>query len=371
MKRIDDKDIINLIKNNENYEIKTTSEDILKSFELEKKTLVTPQKKINKKKIFIGSSFGTLFLSGAVALAAVVIINNGKSKNPLKEEIFSPITNNDLKKQLVTFSSFTNPTSNSYRDNLIFKDILKIKDRDLNSENELTEENFTQIVNVYEKIQNGVNEVFNFNEITVTTREIEYKFNDKTYDYVDEFIDANDIVIASLYHNEVKISNDDEETTMSFEGLYVFNNTHFEAKFVEEKEIEEDEKEIEVTAIFNNLDDDSYTYVVNKESEFESHLSENSYSYSIYENYESYINNDDEYIEKVAYELDDEKLELSYEDRINEIECEFNNIKKRNNGFTFEVEYESNDFEGTYDVEVIYNSDGTRTYSSNGIDIDV
>ena len=118
-----------------------------------------------------------------------------------------------------------------------------------------------------------------------------------------------------------------------------------------------------------NLEDiNSYTYIVEKESEFENHSSENSFSYTIYESYQDYLRDEDNFIEKIEYEFENNEMEFSYEAKNNDISCEFNNIRPiDNNIYQFEAEYESNSFEGNYIIKVIYNDNNTRTYICNDI----
>lgn len=359
MKQINDKDIIELVQNNRQYEIKTTSQDILKAYQLSTK----PEKTKKVKHPYLFGGISALVLSGAIA-ATVIVINNNDSYNnlPSNEQIFSPVTNSNLKKQLVTFSSLTNINSNQTISNL-----MRLKQA---KNNQITENQLREIANIYEKIQLGVNEIFNFDEIEVFTKEVNFEYNNAIYKYADEFRYKNSTeIFATLYHNEITNSKDDDEVVTSFEGIYTFNNNYFKAQFIEETETEIHEQEIELTAIFTNLEDiNSYTYIVEKESEFENHSSENSYSYAIYESYQDYLRNEDNFIEKIEYEFENEKMELSYETKDNNISCEFNNIRQLNNNiYQFEVEYESNVFEGNYLIKVIYNDNNTRTYSCNDI----
>src|SRR5574344_2080048 len=74
-----------LKSNLDNYEIKTSSEDILNRFEKENK-LVTPATKVNSKKkgLFFGLSFGTIALIGAslvIAFTLPGLLNKDDGKN--------------------------------------------------------------------------------------------------------------------------------------------------------------------------------------------------------------------------------------------------------------------------------------------------
>lgn len=359
MKKINDKKVVELVKNSHQYEIKTTSQDILKAYQLSPK----PEKAKKVKHPYLFGGLSALVLSGAIA-ATLIIINNNKSYKdlPSNDQIFSPVTNSNLKKQLLTFSSLTNVNNAQNITNLM--NLSKAKT------NQINESELREIANIYEKIQLGVNEIFKFDEIEVFTREVNFEYDNVIYKFADEFKykDSTEI-FATLYHNEINNSKDDDEEITSFEGIYTFNNNYFKAQFIEEKETEINEQEIEVTAIFTNLEDiNSYTYIVEKESEFENHSSENSFSYTIYESYQDYLRDEDNFIEKIEYEFENNEMEFSYEAKYNDISCEFNNIRPiDNNIYQFEAEYESNSFEGNYIIKVIYNDNNTRTYICNDI----
>lgn len=359
MKNLNDKEVIELVKNNTKYEIKTTSQDILRAYQTAPKN----EKAKKVKHPYLFGSLSALVLSGAIA-ATVILVNNNSSHNdlPSNDQIFSPITNSNLKKQLLTFSSLTSINNNQGISSLL-------KTKNLKS-NQINESELREIANVYEKIQLSVNEIFNLENIEVYTKEVDFTYNDVTYVYADVFkYKGSEEILATLYHNEINNSKDDDEVITSFEGIYTFNNSYFKAQFIEEKETNINEEEVEITAIFTNLEDiNSYTYIVEKESEFENRSSENSFSYTIYESYQDYLRDEDNFIEKIEYEFENNEMEFSYEAKNNDISCEFNNIRPiDNNIYQFEAEYESNSFEGNYIIKVIYNDNNTRTYICNDI----
>lgn len=90
MKNLNDKEVVELVKNNTKYEIKTTSQDILRAYQTAPKN--EKAKKVKHPYLFGGLS--ALVLSGAIA-ATLIIINNNESYNdlPSNDQIFSPVTN--------------------------------------------------------------------------------------------------------------------------------------------------------------------------------------------------------------------------------------------------------------------------------------
>lgn len=372
MKPCNDQDIKKLVKENSNYEIKTTSKDILYAYQLEKQKEAAKQEEPSHKFKF-GLIFGSLsavVMTGVIATSFIFLNKKSENNNSNFDEIFSPAKNTTVKNQLLTFSSLTDNSSLSTLRKLSHINEVE-DDNDNENDNLFNEDKLKEIAEVYEKVEGGVSTIFDFNEISVKTIEKEFSYANETYKYQDQFINKDNEIVSIFYHNDIEVSKDDEEVTSTFTGLYEFNETYFKAILKEEKEVEEDEEEIEVEIIFKSLDSNvPYTYVVKKESEFESQKSENSYSYMIFNKSITGEFDEEDALEAIMFEYEDDEVELSYLNNLNQVNAEFNHIKKVNETkVTFTIEYESQDFEGMYFVEVIYNEDNTRTYTSSGITI--
>lgn len=375
MKRVDDKKIINTVKQNENYKIKTTSHDILLALKKEQ-ALDEKRKKAKKRNGIIFGSLGGLVLVGACSIALLFTFKTTTKKDNIENviNIYSPSTNDNLKTQLVTFASFQTEQNNQLNlknkrnKNLINSNNIEVfnknDDDEDNEDNILNEEILNEIANLYENVQYGVKEIFSLNNIEIISSKEEFTYNGITYKNKDLFKDKNtQEVIATLYYKDIIVEKDDDETMTSYDGLYKLQDEYYHTSLIEEKEEDEDEKEIELRAIFKNVnkDLDSKIYVVEKEHEFKGNKSENSYSYITYLSEKDL--KEDEYISKITYKSENSKLEINFEDKINNLEIEFNNINKMdNNSFTFDIEYENNEVSGNYFIKVTYNSNNTRTY---------
>lgn len=357
MKQVKDNEIVDMVKNNENYEIKTKSQDILIAYELEK----SKASKVNdskKKKIFIGT-FSGLALVGACSLALYFAFGKSESlipsnNNSNNTEIFIPTSNEHLKKQLVTFASFNNSNNSS--------SILKRKS--LNKSLSLADEDkslFEETVDVFEKVEKGVQDVFDYENITIESVSITFSYNNVEYKCANKFLKNNEL-LATFYFNERVIDDDEVE----FSGLYVVENMYYNAVFVEENEVSKNETEKEVVACFEAIDKtiDPYYYVVEKEEEYEEHESENSYSYSVYNSKSDYLR--ENFITKVEYEFENQIMEISYEESTKQYE--FSNISLSNyseNSYTFNASYEdeTNDIEKEFGKVRVVISSNSRTYT--------
>ena len=109
MRKIDDENIVNKFNETKDYEIKTSSSEILNLFKAQEKvkTKETPKREHLKKKYV----FGGIGLSvGAIAicsLALFFVMNNGGEQGNVNPPVLEPITSsNVLGNELLTLSSF-------------------------------------------------------------------------------------------------------------------------------------------------------------------------------------------------------------------------------------------------------------------------
>ena len=380
MKRIDDKKIIEQVKKEEsNYQIKLTSQEILNSYYALNE--IKPQKeKENKKrnrKTIGFSILGSALLVGALSAIIVIIPKNNNHNNPNEVNFITPNSSKTLTTELLTFASFNN--DNISKDTRFLNKIFKFrKDFNLNSRenSNLSEETLRNIVQGYDKISLGINNLFNLeNNLTHKDYAETFKYKDKEYLYRTDYL-LNNQIISTLYYNDLSRFDDGDELNNYLNALYLVNNKYYEVYINQEIEKEDnDEIENEIEAIF--IGEDEF-YKVNKEEEVEGNESENNFTYTQYDSINDAFLDDDNYIYQVEYNYEVEgnkgEIELSIDDKLNNLEYQYQHITKLSeNHYRFYYEYEDDssdqEFEGY--VELVINSDNSRTYSANGTTIKI
>lgn len=316
MKRIDDNKVKELLINNKNYKISSSSEDILN------KSLKTPslEEKSKKKKLIFGSIFGTLSTALACGFVAFAVIKFGGSNQPgiTHENIVQLEVNN---KEVGVFSSFYIDTNEIVSKNVVKK---------LN----ITQNGFETSMRIYEKMNNGINNIFN--NATSTTYEGKYEKNKKEYKYR-MIYKINNKEISDFYFNVQK--NDYEQEIL---GKIYFNESSKEYNVYSKQEIDNDEQEIE-TLFYNDEKNDIFS--VKEEKEFEGKQTENSYSFYSFSSMSSYEN--ENYVYGFEYEIEDDEMQLNYHE--NNKEYEFSAISKISDT-KFEFNYAHEDDE--LDIEI-------------------
>ena len=164
MKLIDDKKIVSKVKETTNYNIKLTSSEILNSFNIEKDIVKAEAKKEKKKKKI--TLISLISSGGLVATAAILLIvllpNSNKPNgpdNPPINEFIGVSESTELANELITFSGFNN-VNNEYQR------LKKRLDRDNNSNN-ISNEDFKNIVNEFDNVFMGIESIFNINNINI------------------------------------------------------------------------------------------------------------------------------------------------------------------------------------------------------------
>ena len=136
-----DKDIKEMFENIDKYEIKTSSKQIINSFNASVNE--------NKKKPFLAPlfiSFASLGIISAIVIPVVITINN--SNNIIdNQDIFNPTKNKYLENQLLTFNAFKNGNNSS----LMYR------------RSNITLDGFNKVVNEYELVHQGVKQLFEIN----------------------------------------------------------------------------------------------------------------------------------------------------------------------------------------------------------------
>ena len=342
MRKIDDEKIVNKFNETKDYEIKTSSIEILNLFKAQEevKAKETPKREHLKKKYV----FGGIGLSvGAIAicsLALFFVMNNGGEQGIVNPPVLEPITSsNVLGNELLTLSSF-----NSYGENTVNNRLSLFK----KSKSILKETDFEKIVNDYDSIQGGILNILNKEEnIKVEVqKEINFVYENVTYRYCDNYYSYTDDFSApfmSFYYNDLSEVNFSTEFSRNDKYLVKLNDSYYDCYIAQESEIEEDEKEEEIKILCTNEQNNEFI-LIEKENEYEGREVENSYSISYFSSLSDLEREIFDYT--LTYDLEKEgnkeELEISVETPLSK--SEFQNISlKNNNPLTYEflVEYEN------------------------------
>lgn len=341
MKKIDDKDMIEIFSLRKKYEIKTTSSAILSALN----SLENEEKNKYKRIRYIFIPLTSLALCFAMILIIGLNVMNSSNKN----RINNISKNKYLTQQIYTFMSFYkggqyNPLS-----------IMPTKKIDRNT--------LSLVIDKYEIIQNGVRELFIIEDNSIQLKKSDFVYLDVTYKYQIDYYSSNKTCIGSLYYNELRSDNKDEELIL--EGLFSYLDSYYYINIESEAKEKKNKFEEEVTTILKNVDDtkDEKVYVIEKEKEYKGYETENSYSLKIYNSYEDKKN--DNIYSSVEYEVENEGINVSYLDPIEDFEVE--NIKQIDeNNYSFVFEDDSLDIEEIL-ICLTYNSDLSRTYIADEI----
>ena len=342
MRKIDDEKIVNKFNETKDYEIKTSSSEILNLFKAQEdvKTKETPKREHLKKKYV----FGGIGLSvGAIAicsLALFFVMNNGGEQGNVNPPVLEPITSsNVLGNELLTLSSF-----NSYGESTVNNRLALFK----KSKSILKETDFEKIVNDYDSIQGGILNILNKEEnIKVEVqKEANFVYENVTYRYCDNYYSYTDDFSApfmSFYYNDLSEVNFSTEFSRNDKYLVKLNDSYYDCYIAQESEIEEDEKEEEIKILCTNEHNNEFI-LIEKENEYEGREVENSYSISYFSSLSELERENFDYT--LTYDLEKEgnkeELEISVETSLSK--SEFQNISlKNNNPITYEflVEYEN------------------------------
>lgn len=342
MRKIDDEKIVNKFNETKDYQVKTSSSEILNLFKAQEevKTKETPKREHLKKKYV----FGGIGLSvGAIAvcsLALFFVMNNGGEQGNVNPPVLEPITSsNVLGNELLTLSSF-----NSYGENTVNNRLALFK----KSKSILKETDFEKIVNDYDSIQGGILNILNKEEnikvelqkeINFVYENVTYKYCDNYYSYIDDFATP----FMSFYYNDLSEVNFSTDFSRNGKYLVKLNDSYYDCYIAQESEIEEDEMEEEIKILCTNEQNNEFI-LIEKENEYEGREVENSYSISYFSSLSDFERENFDYT--LTYDLEKEgnkeELEISVETPLSK--SEFQNISlKNNNPLTYEflVEYEN------------------------------
>lgn len=342
MRKIDDEKIVNKFNETKDYQVKTSSSEILNLFKAQEevKTKETPKREHLKKKYV----FGGIGLSvGAIAvcsLALFFVMNNGGEQGNVNPPVLEPMTSsNVLGNELLTLSSF-----NSYGENTVNNRLALFK----KSKSILKETDFEKIVNDYDSIQGGILNILNKEEnikvelqkeINFVYENVTYRYCDNYYSYIDDFATP----FMSFYYNDLSEVNFSTDFSRNDKYLVKLNDSYYDCYIAQESEIEEDEMEEEIKILCTNEQNNEFI-LIEKENEYEGREVENSYSISYFSSLSDFERENFDYT--LTYDLEKEgnkeELEISVETPLSK--SEFQNISlKNNNPLTYEflVEYEN------------------------------
>lgn len=342
MRKIDDEKIVNKFNETKDYQVKTSSSEILNLFKAQEevKTKETPKREHLKKKYV----FGGIGLSvGAIAvcsLALFFVMNNGGEQGNVNPPVLEPITSsNVLGNELLTLSSFS-----SYGENTVNNRLALFK----KSKSILKETDFEKIVNDYDSIQGGILNILNKEEnikvelqkeINFVYENVTYRYCDNYYSYMDDFTTP----FMSFYYNDLSEVNFSTDFSRNDKYLVKLNDSYYDCYIAQESEIEEDEMEEEIKILCTNEQNNEFI-LIEKENEYEGREVENSYSISYFSSLSDFERENFDYT--LTYDLEKEgnkeELEISVETPLSK--SEFQNISlKNNNPLTYEflVEYEN------------------------------
>lgn len=342
MRKIDDEKIVNKFNETKDYQVKTSSSEILNLFKAQEevKEKETPKREHLKKKYV----FGGIGLSvGAIAicsLALFFVMNNGGEQGNVNPPVLEPITSsNVLGNELLTLSSF-----NSYGENTVNNRLALFK----KSKSILKETDFEKIVNDYDSIQGGILNILNKEEnikvevqkeINFVYENVTYRYCDNYYSYIDDFATP----FMSFYYNDLSEVNFSTEFSRNDKFLVKLNDSYYDCYIAQESEIEEDEMEEEIKILCTNEQNNEFI-LIEKENEYEGREVENSYSISYFSSLSDFERENFDYT--LTYDLEKEgnkeELEISVETPLSK--SEFQNISLKNNDpitYEFLVEYEN------------------------------
>ena len=379
---ISDKEIVELIDKQKNYEIKLSSDEILNKYYLEQQTIdktLVKKARFNAWK-FILPSFACCFLAFGITFG--VLYSMDQSGTSSGNNIVNVVEKNEKYKQVISdeLLTFTNFNNNDLRQTNNIKNIYNrqsIKEK-FDDQQTLTYEQFNEVVDEYEKLENGVYNIFNINNYQIEVEQGNYEFLNEKFDFkMNVFND--DINIEYFYNQDevIDIDDDEKEEEIVLNGYYSFTNldntkTIYKARFSNKTETEENEVENEIEAVFYdyNNDETKPVYEIKKEQETENLEVEEAYSYSIYNSIEDYKRQRVYY--SIEYEIENVNNEKELEIKVTNIEkeIEFKNIRQIDEThFSFEFEYESDRVESSATAYIEYINE-KRIYTCNNLTIE-
>ena len=374
MKKINDEKVVKFVKENTNYEIKTTSQNILNQYNYEKSLETQKPVKKNRFALAFGSIIGTLAIAGAAA-SAIFLFNPTTNPDVGPDIVFpdtNPSSNDVLKKQLITFSAFS---AQGHENKGLKKRMFKQQENSIDEDEQnptIVSELIKKSVDIYEEIETSVNYLYHESNIRTKTSEVQATFDKIDYTLVTKFYySTNEEPFALYYFNEPNEKQEDDEIIRTSKAYYASGDQGYNVDVVEEVETEEDESEIETKLTFRDVHKvDNKVYVIEKENETENDDNqvsvENSLSFKTYLDESAYKSGN--YLRKVSAETevegDESEIEVKVKTDVYKVDYKIDKISetKLNLLTTFEekVGEEKNFEEETINLEY---KETERTYT--------
>lgn len=330
MKKVDDKDIINIM-NSQDCNIHLTSNMILDEF---KKRNIKQQETIAKKKKIVW--FGGLFGGLTAVLASSIIIGVAISNNNSNENtnFVTPDKNSELYNELVSFANYNERTS-----------FAKKMRRSKKDDSTANQDGFNYLTKNFDDYFNFINGYLTFDSDSLksTNKLLTDKkvFDNKEYKY-ESIYTYNDKEIFRLYYNDLSKITDKKEYKVNLEAVYITKNITYITNISKEVENKGNESEEEIEITFINLNNKDDVFTTKKENEVERNEVENSYSITSYYSYQNYLNGNFLSKIKFEYEIDNKNnKEFGFSIETPYSELEFSNIIKEENKYTFDASIET------------------------------
>lgn len=343
-----------LKENISNYEIKTSSEDILKAYKASNKK--TSRIK-SKKKLFI--TLSSLFTSGILteALLLTLLYINKDEENisdsnyicypalPTKDYL-NLLTSKDQNLVGFELSSLLN---NNY-DSSSINNLNNI--RLLNSNNytsiSIDQNYFIKVVNNFDLAADSIKSLYDStSNYSLLASEVSFSYNNEIFNIKTDIYNNNNI-IYSLYINQTSYQIKNNKETWIYSGYINYFDSYY--PFTLSKEIKNNELEIESKIVF-----DDYIAIVSKEIEND----ESEYEFEYMD-----LNNNPIYNYEIESNLNkDPGVEISIEDYKTNLEYEYITTIINNNKYSILLDDEDNDINFTFTLEFLTN----KVYSKEGL----
>lgn len=324
MKKEDDKTIIEMVQNDNHYQIKTTPEAILRSFE-EKQNLATQKEKASKrKKKIIFSLLGGAGLAMAASILTIVIMNNHQGLLPSN---VSP----KFMTELISFSNYQKEQKASPLQNRILK----------KNDAVVQENDFYYAVDIFDEHYSFLDNNMRFDEKKLSTANIKLEkpivFESENYLYQTGFSYQGE-PIFTIYYND--LSSLETKNKSEAKAIYVKEKEQYRLNIAKEFQIEGKEYEEEFHLTFFNINDSRDIYSIEKEKEVEGKEAEHSYTLKRFQSLNDF-QSDKAFLEiSYEFELDGKNQETQLEIKGENKEYEFDNIIPIENGYQFDATLE-------------------------------
>ena len=329
MKRFDDEKILSSVKEGERYEIRTTSEDVLRQYRLRK--VETPKNEKAKKAWPFALGFGGAALFAASIALTVILLPKGET-NTIP---FLPSESHAFLEELSSFSFYQGKKSQS-------PSLKRFQKGDVSfSDNE--DDFFYDAVSSFDTHFDFFASCFHFEEGKLEIKNVvldtPYILLGKSYPYRSDFL-YSESPLFQMYYGDLEILSSKEKA--SIDVVYLLNEKTYQVTVTKEFEEKEGEKEEEISLSFFEVEGEEI-FKIEKEKEIEEGEAEHSYTIKKYLSKASF-EEDDPYL-SISFELEKEgsSEESSFEIEYQDAEYCFEKITYKKDVYTFDIEGEKED----------------------------